>query len=75
MGPIGCSETSARIYQSILHNIPAHYRPHLHSSRSLKSPKILLKQKKIKILNKQNVVESKTDYAVCLKNAVNFLVY
>jgi hypothetical protein len=35
---------------------------------------ILFGQKKIKLSNKQHFVESKTDYAACLKNAINFLV-
>jgi hypothetical protein len=35
---------------------------------------VLFERKKIKLWNKQHFVENKTNYAVCLKNAVNFLV-
>ena len=35
---------------------------------------VLLEQEKIKLRNGRHFVEKKTDYAVCLKNAVNFLV-
>ena len=35
---------------------------------------VLYEQKKIKLQNKWNFVENKTNYAGCLKNAVHFLV-
>ena len=33
MGPIGCSETSANEYESMLHNIPEDQVSHLHHSK------------------------------------------
>jgi hypothetical protein len=36
--------------------------------------KVLFEQKKTELGNKCCVVENKTDYAACIKNAINFLV-
>jgi hypothetical protein len=35
---------------------------------------IWTEQKKIKVWNKRQFVENKTDYVACLKNAVNFVL-